>query len=134
MSDEFKTIIQEEDKETIVLNKQEIIVGKISIGKTWKLLKKVSGLVANNKDIFNKLKEKKDSAFAEVMNAISSLPETTISELISIIIDKPTEFCDGISIDELPLLIQAILRHNDIKKILKNWQGVAEVFGKQSNQ
>ncbi|MBA4406969.1 hypothetical protein C0389_06820 [bacterium] len=130
MENELSVVLQEQEKEKVVLNGKEFLIGKIGIGKTWKLLTKISQLFTVKPNLFDDLKKSKENTFAEVMGFIALLPENTLTELVSIITDESIEFCSEIGNEELPEIVLAILKHNNIDKILKNWQRVAEEYKK----
>ena len=127
MGNDTEILTKEFETVDIKAHGEVLKIGRISFVKLIKLMKFVAALFLKNADRFTKIDKSGANAYQDIMSIMTVLDETEMLQAVSIITDKPVEFCQELSFDEVSEIVRLTVEYNydDISATLKKWQGTA---------
>lgn len=115
-----------EDKKQLVLNGRSFLIGKLSLGQSISLLRKLGKIFSVMAVMKGKIEEGMSNAQA-ISVLLDNLSDDEISEIIAIMLKSDDlAFVKGIDAEQAMDVIIAVCEMNDLSKLLKKAQAAME--------
>jgi len=129
---ELETILEEQEKKSITISDRKFEIGKLSIKQVLSLIKKLGKIFINSSGKVKAISKDGKTNFDDVVAIVEALDENEVIELLGMLLNADVEFCSTISFEDTIEIIAIVCEQNDFKKIIKNFNRVAEAT-KKSN-
>lgn len=123
---EFKTLTEENDATELTIGTEKILLKKLSVRKVINLSKVISKLLIKYAAKLKNFRTDTKTNLEDIFQFIEMIEADELGAVLSVIIDKPPDFCLDLSLKTASDIITYIYDRNyeDIKELLKNWQGI----------
>ena len=123
---EFKTITEEMDALELTIGTEKILIKKLSVRKVVNVSKVISKLLIKYAAKLKTFRTDTKTNLEDIFQLIDIIEPEELGAVLSVIIDKPAEYCLDLSFKTVSDIITYIYERNyeDIKELLKNWQGI----------
>ena len=117
----MSVLIDELMVDEVVVNGEKLQIKKLSIIQTLKLFKAVTKMFIKNAERFKSMKEGKNN-LQDIFEVLDAVNEDELFEILSILLNKPKDFCSQVGLKEFGDIITLIYEKNknDIEGIVKN--------------
>ena len=127
MGNDTEVLLKEFEAVEIEANGEKIKIGRVSFVKLMKLTKFAAALFLKNAERFKNIDRTGANAYQDIMNIMQALDENELVEFISILVDKPSDFCRELPFTTVSEIVRVSVEANydDIRATIKKWQGTA---------